>query len=85
MAPAEVVGEGVSPAEQQVVELAEPSGAGRLPAWRRKRRVQYPGAIHHVINRSDRREPIFREDADRLRFLVTLGEAYGKAGWQVHA
>ena len=43
----------------------------------RKLRVQYPGAIYHVINRGDRREPIFRNDADRLRFLVTLGEVCG--------
>jgi hypothetical protein len=28
----------------------------------RKLRVQYPGAIHHVMNRGDRREPIFRDD-----------------------
>ncbi len=25
----------------------------------RKLRVQYPGAIYHVMNRGDRREPIF--------------------------
>ena len=46
----------------------------------RKLRVQYPDAIYHVINRGDRREPIFRHDADRLRFLVTLGEVCGKTG-----
>ena len=51
----------------------------------RKLRVQYPDAIHHVINRGDRREPLFRHDADRLRFLVTLGEFCGKTGWHVHA
>jgi hypothetical protein len=32
-------------------------------------RIEYPGAIDHIINRGDRREPIFRDDADRLRFL----------------
>ncbi|MBI3853267.1 MAG: transposase [Verrucomicrobia bacterium] len=51
----------------------------------RKLRVQYPGAIYHVMNRGDRREPIFKDDADRQRFLETLGEACGKTGWQVHA
>jgi REP element-mobilizing transposase RayT len=50
----------------------------------RKLRVQYPGAIYHVMNRGDRREPIFRDDQDRRRFLETLGEACGKTGWQVH-
>ena len=51
----------------------------------RKLRVEYPGAIYHVMNRGDRREAIFRDDGDRQRFLDTLGEACGKAGWQVHA
>ena len=51
----------------------------------RKLRVQYPGAIYHVMNRGDRREPIFKDDADRERFLQTLGEACAKTDWQVHA
>ena len=51
----------------------------------RKLRVEYPGAIYHVMNRGDRREPIFRDDKDRQRFLSTLGEACGKTAWQVHA
>ena len=38
-----------------------------------------------MINRGDRREPIFRDDEDRQRFLATLDEACAKAGWQVHA
>jgi hypothetical protein len=36
--------------------------------------VEYAGAIYHVMNRGDRREPSFQEDQDRERFLVTLGE-----------
>ena len=55
------------------------------PRMARKVRVEYPGAIYHVMNRGDRREPIFRDDEDRQRFLVTLGEACAKTGWQVHA
>lgn len=51
----------------------------------RKLRVQYPGAIYHVMNRGDRREPIFTEDADRHLFLETLGEGCGKTDWQLHA
>lgn len=47
--------------------------------------MQYPGAIYHVLNRGDRREPIFRDDADRGRFLETLAETCIKTGWQVHA
>jgi REP element-mobilizing transposase RayT len=48
-------------------------------------RVEYPGAVYHVLNRGDRREPIFKDDTDRQAFLATLGEACGKTGWQVHA
>jgi len=51
----------------------------------RKMRVEYPGAIYHVMNRGDHREDIFKDDQDRERFLSTLGEACKKAGWQVHA
>ena len=51
----------------------------------RKLRLAYPGAIYHLMNRGDRREPIFRDDEDRERFLATLGEGCLKTGWQVHA
>jgi putative transposase len=51
----------------------------------RKLRVQFPGAIYHVMNRGDRREPIFQDDLDRECFLQTLGEACEKTGWEVHA
>ena len=39
----------------------------------RKLRVEYAGAIYHVMNRGDRRELIFMDDADRQRFVDTLG------------
>ena len=51
----------------------------------RKLRVQYPGAIYHLMNRGDRREKIFKDDLDRNRFLATLAQACEKTGWQVHA
>jgi len=51
----------------------------------RKLRVEYEGAIYHVMNRGDRREPIFKDDQDRELFLETLGEACLKTDWQVHA
>jgi REP element-mobilizing transposase RayT len=51
----------------------------------RQLRIEYPGAIYHVMNRGDRREPIFHDDFDRKRFVTTLGEACVKTGWQVHA
>ena len=51
----------------------------------RKLRIQYAGAIYHVMNRGDRREAIFEDDKDRERLLETLTEACEKSSWQVHA
>ena len=46
-------------------------------------RIQFPGAIYHLMNRGDRREPIFRDDQDRRSSLATLGETCEKTGWQL--
>jgi hypothetical protein len=60
-------------------------------AWRkglamaRQLRIQYQGAIYHLISRGDRREEIFHDDLDRKSFLQTLGVTCQKTGWQVHA
>lgn len=51
----------------------------------RKLRIQFPGAIYHVMSRGDRREDIFRDDFDRESFLKTLADACAKTAWQVHA
>jgi REP element-mobilizing transposase RayT len=48
-------------------------------------RIQYAGAMYHVMNRGDQREDIFRDDEDREKFLSTLGEGCGKTEWQIHA
>ncbi len=48
-------------------------------------RLEYPGAIYHVMNRGDRREDIVRDDPDRHRFEQTLAEACAKTEWQIHA
>ena len=37
-------------------------------------RIEYPGAIYHVMNRGDHREPIFRDELDHKKFLTTLAE-----------
>ena len=37
------------------------------------------------MNRGDRREPIFRAEADRQRFLETLGQACAKTQWVILA
>ncbi len=65
--------------------LTQRSGLGMVWRMARKVRIEYPGAVYHLMNRGDRREAIFRDDADRERFLTTLGEACQKTDWQVHA
>jgi REP element-mobilizing transposase RayT len=48
-------------------------------------RVEYPGALYHVMDRGDRQEDIFLDDVDRQDFVKTLAEACQKTGWQTHA
>jgi hypothetical protein len=38
-------------------------------------RIEFPGATFHVTSRGDRREPIYRDDADRLAQLQVIGAA----------
>src|SRR5450432_1404238 len=51
----------------------------------RQLRIQYDGALYHLLNRGARREVIVRDALDRKSFLQTLGAACEKTGWQVHA
>ena len=51
----------------------------------RQPRVEYAGALYHVMSRGDRGAAISRDDADREMFLKTLGEACARSGWRVHA
>jgi len=46
----------------------------------RKARVEYEGAIYHVMDRGNRLEEIYRDDRDREMFLKTLGEVCGRCG-----
>ena len=51
----------------------------------RQQRIEYEGAIYHVMSRGDHGEGIFEDDEDRLRFLKTLGESSERAEWKIHA
>src|SRR6185436_12347879 len=51
----------------------------------RKLRIQFPGAIYHVMSRGNRRDDIFRDDMDRESFLQILADTCAKTAWQVHA
>ncbi len=46
-------------------------------------RIEYAGALYHVLCRGDRREAIFEDDKDRLVFLKTLGEVCERTGWRI--
>ncbi len=50
----------------------------------RKLRLQYPGAMYHVMSRGDRREKIFLDGVDRHDLITTLAEGCQKTGRQVH-
>lgn len=51
----------------------------------RQVRVEFPGAIYHVMARGDRREPIVLDDGDRTGFLRAVGEMCDRGGALVHA
>ena len=51
----------------------------------RKLRIEYPGAIYHILSRGNRREVVFPDETDYLHFVQTLEEACRKTAWQVHA
>ncbi len=51
----------------------------------RQIRMEYPGAIYHVMSRGNRKQGICVDDADRQDFLNTLAETCRKTGFQVHA
>ena len=55
------------------------------PSMARPLRIQYPGAVYHVMARGSHGEPVFADDTDRKLFLETLGEACAKTGWRIHA
>ncbi len=50
----------------------------------RQPRIQYPGALYHIMARGDRRETVFHDDEDRKMFLAVLAEACGRTGWICH-
>ena len=48
-------------------------------------RIQYPRAVYHVMALGSHGQAVFGDNADRERFLETLGEACEKTGWRIHA
>ena len=50
----------------------------------RRLRIEYPGAMDHVMSRANGTGNIFESDVDRQDFVKTLAETCGKAGVEVH-
>ena len=48
-------------------------------------RIQYPGALYHVMNRGTARQPTFTDDRDCQAFLDTVAEAFRLWGIEVFA
>ena len=51
----------------------------------RQLRVEFPGALYHVLSRGNERNLIFRNDFDRDLFIRTLKESAQIAGVEVIA
>lgn len=47
-------------------------------------RVEFEGAVYHVMARGNQRRPIFRDDQDRRQFLDALGEMAERFGVLIH-
>ena len=48
-------------------------------------RIEFPGAVYHVTARGDGRGTIFRDDADRRKFLEILERTVSVRRWVCHA
>lgn len=48
-------------------------------------RIELAGGLYHVTARGDRREAIYRDDADREAWLVVFAEVCARFNWRSHA
>jgi REP-associated tyrosine transposase len=51
----------------------------------RRLRVEYPGALYHVVARGNEQRAVFRDDADRERYLARLAHYQARFGFRVYA
>jgi putative transposase len=51
----------------------------------RRRRIQFPGAVYHVMSRGNRKSMIVDDDDDRRTFMNTFSEAAGNYHVRVYA
>jgi putative transposase len=48
-------------------------------------RIEYDGALYHLTSRGNERKAIYRDDEDRLNFLVILQKVNERFNWICHA
>ncbi len=48
----------------------------------RQPRAEYEAGIHHVYARGNRRQEIYADDADRRKYLATLGRVTTRMNWR---
>lgn len=51
----------------------------------RKLRIQYPGALYHLINRGNYRSDVFANSGTAQSFLKAVAETCSRFGWRLHA
>lgn len=51
----------------------------------RKQRIEYPGAVYHVISRGNYRKELFISENTGKAFERTIFEAVERCGWKLHA
>jgi len=46
-------------------------------------RIEFPGAIYHVMSRGNQRRSVFEDEHDYLRLLEGLEQTVGRFGWEL--
>src|SRR5688500_9153546 len=46
-------------------------------------RIQFPGALYHVISRGNAKQDIFLDDGDRQQFLCALSDTAERLNWRI--
>jgi REP element-mobilizing transposase RayT len=85
-------GTGTGPAQTKPCRLCaklvpgtgDESGGGYGRQMPRPPRLQAHGATYHVTTRGNRKQEIFTDTRDRLRFLQLLGQSVELLGWRCH-
>lgn len=48
-------------------------------------RLEFPGALYHVMSRGNEKAPIFRDNGDRRTFLALLARVVSEESWILHS